>query len=112
MTQTENVSPGPADAQPAKEEKKKKEDKKAKKTGVKFESTMPLEEAISYFEAIISGMKKGTISLKQDGNTIKLSPPPHLSVEVKAASKGERERISFELQWQTAGTSDLTISSE
>ena len=90
----------------------KKKSEEPQKTEVKFQSVMPLEEAVSYFEAIVTGMKKGSIHFKQDDQSLKLSPPGHLSVEVKAGSKKDKQRISFELEWHTAGDKKLSISAE
>ena len=85
---------------------------KPEKTEVRFESAMPIEEAISYFEAIINGLKKGTLTLKQDEKQLTLEPPQHLGVEVRAARKKDKERISFEIAWRSNQSSDLTITSD
>ncbi|MBD3335945.1 MAG: amphi-Trp domain-containing protein [Candidatus Eisenbacteria bacterium] len=82
------------------------------KKKVKFENTMPMEEAVSYFEAIVAGMKKGTITLKQDQISLNLNPPPYVQVEVKASSKKNSEKISFEISWSLPESSGLSISSE
>lgn len=89
-----------------------KKESKTDKADVKFNCMMPLEEAVSYFEAIVAGLKKGTISFKQGEQSLKLNPPAHLSVDVRAGTRKDRERISFELEWQPTGDSDLTISAE
>lgn len=81
-------------------------------TSVRFDSSMTLDEAVSYFEAIVSGLKKGTINFKQGENTITLMPPAHLDVEVRARKKRDKEKISFELSWRTPSESDLQITSE
>ena len=81
-------------------------------SSVRFESSMTLDEAISYFEAIVAGLKKGTINFKQGDSQMTVSPPPHLDVEVRARRKSDKEKISFELAWRTTETSDLQITSE
>src|SRR5210317_677169 len=43
----------------------KPEKEEKKKTKVKFKSVMPREEAISYFEAIVAGLKRGSIQIRQ-----------------------------------------------
>jgi amphi-Trp domain-containing protein len=79
---------------------------------VKFESVLAREEAVSYFEALIEGLRKGTIQLKQGADNITLKPGPQVAIEVKAGRKGEKEKISFEIVWRTAAaeSSDLKIS--
>ena len=98
--------------EPAANDKKSKKAEESQKTDVKFQSMMPLEEAVSYFEAIVAGMKKGLIHFKQDDESLKLNPPSHLSVEVRAGSKKDKQKISFELEWQTVGDQKLSISAE
>lgn len=79
---------------------------------VKFESFMPREEAVAYFEAIVTGLKKGRIQFKQGEATLALDPPAYLDISVKASRKEGREKIFFELGWRTDETSELTISSK
>ena len=81
-------------------------------TKVTFESVMPREEAISYFEAIVAGLKSGTLRIRQGEESLTLNPPAQLGVNVKAASKGEKEKISFEMTWRVPTEADLTISSD
>lgn len=88
------------------------EKKKNKKHKVKFKSAMLREEAISYFEAIIAGLKRGSIQIRQGDDVIALKPSPQLDVEVKAASKNQDESIEFEIRWRTASDSELTISTD
>ena len=80
-------------------------------TKVKYAGFMPREEAISYFESIVAGLKKGTIRLKQGEETLVLEPPSHLDIEVKAQHKGEKGSIAFEIAWRVSAESELTISS-
>lgn len=69
---------------------------------VSFEATMELEEAISYFEAIVSGLKKGAIDFRQGEDHISLAPASTLKVKVKASSKKSKGKVSFELAWREA----------
>lgn len=89
-----------------KKEKKEKdekddddEDDKPKKLEVEFEATMPRNEAISYFEAIIGGLRSGRLEFKQGDQTLVLNPPDRLEIEVKARSKGDKGRVVFEIEW-------------
>ena len=108
MSQTETQkSAAPTDAK-----KEKDKDKKAERCEVEFESSLPLEEAVSYFEAIVAGLKKGTLHLRQGERVLTMNPPGHLDLEVVAARKKGRERISFELTWRTPNDAELTISTD
>jgi amphi-Trp domain-containing protein len=80
------------------------------KRKVKFDSAMPRDEAVSYFEAILAGLKQGKLHFKQGEKTLVVSPADHLAVEVKAARKGQREKVPFELSWELSDGESLEIS--
>jgi amphi-Trp domain-containing protein len=76
---------------------------------VKFESQLAREEAVSYFEALVEGMKKGTIQLKQGSDSITLRPAGQVAVEVKASRKGDKEKITFEIAWRSGEAADRNL---
>lgn len=89
-----------------KKQKKKDKDKdedededKPKKVKISYEDTMPRSEAVSYFEAIIGGLRSGRLEFKQADKTLVLNPPDRLSVEVKAQTKGSKASVVFEIEW-------------
>ena len=88
-TETEAASDGESDD----------EDDKPKKVKISFEAKMPRTEAVSYFEAIVGGLRSGRLEFKQDGETLVLSPPEQLEVEVKAQRKGDKGKVVFEIAW-------------
>ncbi|HER25652.1 MAG TPA: amphi-Trp domain-containing protein, partial [Rhodospirillales bacterium] len=85
----------------------KKAEKLSKKKSLKknngkihFESAMQRDEAVAYFEAIIGGLKKGTIQFKSDKDTVIVRPPENVGVEVRAGTKGKTEHVTFNLSWK------------
>ncbi|PRQ03319.1 hypothetical protein ENSA5_17090 [Enhygromyxa salina] len=72
---------------------------KPKKVKISYEASMPRNEAVSYFEAIVGGLRSGRLEFKQDGETLVLSPPDQLEVEVKAQRKGDKGKVVFEIEW-------------
>lgn len=86
--------------------------KRKKRTKVKFKSVMLREEAISYFEAIVSGLKRGSIKIRKGDDVIVLKPTPQLDVVVKATSKDQDENIEFQIRWRRPSDSELTISTK
>jgi amphi-Trp domain-containing protein len=98
-------------------ESKKKKDKdkdkdegdKPKRVKIEFEGTMPRNEAVSYFEAIVGGLRSGRLEFKQGEQTLVLNPPDQLEIEVKASSKGDKGSIVFEIEW-SAENRPLEIS--
>lgn len=79
---------------------------------VKFESTLTRLEAAAYFEAIVSGLRKGALKFKQGEDAISLAPAEHVEVEVKAQRKKGKENVSFEISWHTSDNADLSISTK
>ena len=77
-----------------------KVEKSDKKTKVSFDATMEREEAVSYFEAIVAGLKSGTIQFRQGEESLTLDVGDHVAVEVKAQRKGEKGKVTFELSWR------------
>lgn len=82
------------------------------KASVEFEAPIQREEAVSYFETLVAGLKKGSIHLRQNDEELTLTPPAQLEVKVKASRKNDKEKLSFEIVWRTANASELLISSE
>jgi amphi-Trp domain-containing protein len=72
---------------------------KPKKVKISYEAAMPRNEAVSYFEAIVGGLRSGRLEFKQDGDELVLSPPDQLQVEVKAQRKGDKAKVVFEIEW-------------
>lgn len=84
---------------------------KSPKSRIRYEGSMAREEAVSYFEAIVSGLKKGTIRFKQGDEALSLVAPDRLEVEVKATRKGDKAKVSFEMAWHGAEAQELEIGS-
>ncbi|MCA9727781.1 MAG: amphi-Trp domain-containing protein [Candidatus Eisenbacteria bacterium] len=82
------------------------------KAEVKYESFLPLEEAVSYFEAIVNGMRNGAITITRGDTELHLRPQESIELAVKASRKKNKERISFEIEWRMPAKSDLHISAE
>ncbi len=76
-----------------------------------FSTSLPREEAVAYFEAIVAGLRNGAVEFRQSDESLALNPPEHLNLEVKAARKGDKSKISFEISWQGTRGAELTIVS-
>jgi len=79
--------------------------KKPKKIKINYEAAMPRSEAVSYFEAIIGGLRSGRLEFRQEGETLVLSPPDQLEIEVKAQRKGDKAKVVFEIEWSDTSES-------
>lgn len=110
--ENKEIAAAPSDAKPAKAKSNGKNGKKSAKQRIKFESHLPTEEAVAYFEAIVTGLKKGRVQFNQAGESLSFDLPAHLDVEVKASRSGDKEKVVFELAWHADDTADLTVSSK
>jgi amphi-Trp domain-containing protein len=77
----------------------------------KHDSTLRRDEAVAYFQAIVSGLKQGTIHFKQGDKELTVHPAPHLEVSVRASKKGKYQSVSFEIGWRPDHETELEITS-
>ena len=96
---------GSAATQAAPEEVRRKD-----KAKIKFESLMQRGEAVTYFSALVDGLRHGHLQFKQRDETVELSPAEQVQVEVRASRKGDKEKVSFELSWRTGDHAELEVS--
>jgi len=96
----------------AKQMAKSKSKKREKETTkIQYERRMKREEAVTYFTSLISGLEKGTVQFKQGKETVIMTPSELVDVEIKARTKGNMEKVTFELSWLTTKAQDISISS-
>ncbi len=84
-----------------KDKKKKEKDEKKDKQKIAYEATMPRAEAVAYFEALVGGLRSGHLEFRQDGRVLVLAPPDQLEIEVEAQQKGNKGKITFEIEWSS-----------
>jgi amphi-Trp domain-containing protein len=77
---------------------------------IKFESVMQRSEAVVYFSALVDGLKHGQLQFRHGKEQLSLAPTEQVVVEVKATRKGDREKVSFELEWKQNAEDDLGLS--
>ena len=70
------------------------------KAKIKFSSAMQRGEAVGYFSALVDGLRHGRLQFRHGEESVALEPSERVTIEVKAARKGDKERVSFELEWK------------
>lgn len=85
------------------------ESRKSSKQKISFDSRMDRAEAVTYFEAIVAGLKSGRVEFRQGEDELVLSVGEDVEVAVKASKKGEKEKVSFSLEWREGAAPGLTI---
>jgi amphi-Trp domain-containing protein len=68
---------------------------------IKFKNQMQKEEAAVYFEALVDGLRKGSLQLQHVGEKLVLEPQGEIKVEIKASRKDSKQKVSFEMSWRT-----------
>jgi amphi-Trp domain-containing protein len=71
-----------------------------KKQKFKYSDQQPLDTCIRQLEALLEGLKAGTLSLSQNGHKLWLRPGGAMDIELKADQSGEREKLEIHLSWQ------------
>ena len=92
---------------PSKKAKAKKTGKKARtpaaaasKGRVSHSSALSRDEAIAYLEAVVGGLRSGSIRFRQGDRRVVLRPAERLTLTIKARDGGKKESIAFELSWR------------
>lgn len=67
---------------------------------IKFKNDMQRDEAIVYFEALVDGLRKGSLQLQQGNEKLVLEPNGEMKVEIKASRKEDKQKFSMELSWK------------
>jgi len=103
-----------ADQPPAKAGKQV-QPKKAKKAGkkatvrtapaagkgrVSHSIVLSRDEAAAYVEAIVSGLRSGSIRFRQGERRVVLRPAGQLTLSIKARDGGKKEGFAFEISWR------------
>jgi amphi-Trp domain-containing protein len=67
---------------------------------VSHRTMLSRDEAAAYFEAIVGGLRSGSVHFRQGGCRVVLHPADHLTLTIKAKDGSKKGRVSFELSWQ------------
>jgi amphi-Trp domain-containing protein len=73
-----------------------------KKQKIKFAEQQALDTCIRQLEALLEGLKSGTLSLNQGGEKLWLRPGGDVDIELRAEQSGERESLEIQLGWRRA----------
>jgi len=85
------------------------------KKSINVKTALKQEAAVSYLEALAKSIKSGKIVVQAGDEFVSLLPSKVMELEVSAARKKGKERLTFELSWVTEvealGDVGLLISS-
>ncbi len=85
---------------------------------IRVKKEMERGQAIEYLQAVINSMRQGRVTIEHADETLALTPPAGVTVQVKARRKRDKESVSVKLSWEVPGeteeaaASDLRISAD
>jgi amphi-Trp domain-containing protein len=86
--------------------------KPMKKQKFNHSDQQPLDTCIRHLEALIEGLKAGTLSLSQGDEKLWLRPGGATDIELRAEQSGDRESLEIHLAWRRASLHVVTRPAE
>lgn len=71
------------------------------KKSISVKTSLKKERAIAYLEELVKSLKANQVCIQQETEFVKLVPGETMELEVSAAQKKGKEKLSFELSWTT-----------
>jgi amphi-Trp domain-containing protein len=71
-----------------------------KKKKIEIDELMSRERVAEYLQTIAAGLRQGSIELNDDEETLTLTPPDILAVEIGGKQKKDKSKFSLELSWK------------
>jgi amphi-Trp domain-containing protein len=71
-----------------------------KKKQIEVEKLMTREKVADFFRALTEGLRNGSIELRDDEDTLTISPPDIIAVEIGAKQKKDKFKLSMEVSWK------------
>ena len=76
------------------------------KNEIKVKTAMDMNTAKAVLDDLAKSFKEGTICIESGSEFVTLKPSDQISLEIKAAQKKGKEKLSVELSWRQAAVSD------
>ncbi|MEZ4331598.1 MAG: amphi-Trp domain-containing protein [Myxococcota bacterium] len=73
---------------------------------LQFEGELDRSEVAAYLEAIVRGLRSGSLQFRREEESLALTPAERVDVSVKASSRKGREGVRFELEWRAPSESE------
>lgn len=102
-----------ANAETAEREARKVEESEVevKRGGkLRFDGELERGEVAAYLEAIVRGLRNGSLQFRRAEESLALTPAERVSLSVKASSKKGRENVRFELEWHAPSATEGELS--
>ncbi len=67
---------------------------------VKFSTRLTREDVAGIVEAVVEGLKEGLLKVQKSNETLELSVPRVIDLEVEGSAKEDKESFSLEISWR------------
>lgn len=74
----------------------------------KSKSLMTRDELTTYLEALLAGLRHGTLILDNDERPLVLRPSDTIEAEVEIKQKGDKEKVELKLSWAPGPMQPMT----
>lgn len=71
------------------------------KCKVEIEQYVETKEAIKYLEDLVKGLKSGSIVVQHGEESVTLTPPDMIELELEAKQKKDKSKFVLELSWKS-----------
>lgn len=65
-----------------------------------YSGNLDIDEAISYLEGIVEGLKVRRVTLSENGDGVSLTPRNQIKFCVEASGGDEKQSLNLELRWR------------
>lgn len=72
------------------------------KCKVEIEQYVETKEAIKYLEDLVKGLKSGSIVVQHGEESVTLTPPDMIELELEAKQKKDKSKFVLQLSWKSA----------
>ncbi len=86
------------------------------KKGIAVKGTMDFNSVVSFLEDVVKSFKEGKVVVQRGEEFVTLTPAENMEVEVEAAEKKGKQKLSIELEWRAevelAGAVPFKVSAD
>ena len=69
------------------------------------EETMELAKVITTLEDVLESLRGGSLTVTRGGESVTLTPPGVVNLELEASQKKDKAKLTIELTWKNAKNS-------
>lgn len=80
------------------------------KSKLSLEQTMELAKVVATLEDVLNGLKNGSLTLQHGAESVTLTPPGVVELEMEASQKKDKEKLSIQIAWKKGAANVPTVT--